>query len=194
MKPLLAMTVLTALLAPLALAGIQTDYDHSAHFDRYRTFAWRTSAPNPPNGMLNNSLVYARITQAVDQQLVKKGWREVTQNPDVYLTYKVSASAQETYDSYPAYGWGGPRWGWGGGWGYGWGGGWWGAGDAYFDPYYLQGNFTIDMVDAHTNLLIWRAYGTDSGFNLSNIESAKNIDKIVTKAFNHFPPEYSPAA
>ena len=166
MRRILAMSVLVILLAPWAFAGIKTDYDHSANFQHYRTFAWKATPPNPPNGIVNNSLVCARIRRAVDQELMTKGMREDKQNPDVYLTYHIGAKNRKSVGYFPGYGWGWPLWRWG------WGGGWWGGGDVVVDRY-LQGNLVIDMADAHTNQLVWRAYGTDTGTYLSDLKARR---------------------
>jgi hypothetical protein len=127
--------------------------------------------------MANNSLVDKRIREAVDQQLIKRGMREQTQNPDVYLTYHIAARNRKDVSYFPNYGWGWRRWGW------------WG--DDVFVNRYLAGSLVLDMVDSHTNQLVWRAYGVDTGANLADIQSEKNIAKMVTGAFKHFPPNAS---
>ena len=181
MRRVLAFGGFVLLLAPIAFAGVKTDFDHSVDFKHYQTFAWKAARPNPPNGMINNSLVDARIRGAVNQQLTKKGMREDLQKPDVYLVYHVDARSRREINYFPFGGWRWRRWG-------AWGG------DNIFVSRYLQGNLVIDMIDAHTNRLVWRAYGTDSGSYLSDVQSAKNVGKIVANAFKHFPPDVSHSA
>lgn len=176
MKRVLALSAAVLLLAPIALlAAVKTDWDHSVNFERYRTFAWKASPPSPSNGMINNSLVDKRIREAVDQQLMMKGMREQTQNPDVYLTYHIAARNRKDIEYFPSFGWGWRPWGW-------WGG-------DVFTNRYLVGSVVIDMIDAHTHQLVWRAYGMDTGSNLADIQSEKNVAKMVAGAFKHFPPE-----
>lgn len=162
------------LLASVAFAGVQTDYDRLARFRHYQTFAWKAAGDS--NSWDNNSLVRSRVENAVDQQLVKKGMHENSSNPDVYLTYRFRARDI----AYPAWGQGWRRWGWGGK-------------TVYSAPedVYTQGVLVIDMTDAKTGHLVWRAYATDTGSNPLDVQSAKKINKLVAGAFQHFPPEDS---
>lgn len=166
-------TILSTLALGLAasaavFAGVKTDYDRSAHFERYQTFAWRT--PRPTNGIVQNSLLDQRVKTDVDKQMAARGMREDTQHPDVYLVYHANAAPrQEVF---------------GGGWG-GWRRPYWG-GPAYVTTY-VAGSIILDMVDAHSGQLVWRAYMENTGSKLSDVQSDKNVAKLVASAFKQFP-------
>lgn len=53
---------------------------------------------------------------------------------------------------------------------------------------YVEGTIIIDMVDAKTNHLVWRAITTKTGSSLIDVQKEKKVDKIVSDAFKHFPP------
>ena len=168
MRKLIAGTLFLAL-AAVAWAGVKTDYDRSARFGEYHTFAWKAGTAEP-TGLADNSLVQDRVQGAVSRELVNKGLRENDRKPDVYLSYIFSA--QERSDVEP---------GW-----WGWHRGWYSPGDVYR---YTEGTLRVDMVDAKTNQLVWRAYGTNTGNDPVDVQSQKKIDKLVSSAFKNFPPE-----
>lgn len=163
-------------LASFAYADVKTDYDHSVMFGQYRTFTWKMPTPQTPNGIVNNSLVANRIEQAVDRQLRSKGLQQATGNPDLYVVYHIGAKREKDLEYFPSLGWG---------WRYR--RGWWGS-DAYINRY-IKGSVVIDLVDVHTNQLVWRAFLTDTGSHLSDVQSNKTITKLVDRAFKQFPPK-----
>jgi hypothetical protein len=174
MKRIMIGTVLTTLsLASMAFGSVKTDYDRAANFERYRTFTWKRSATMPANGVVNNSLVANRIEQAVGRDLMSKGLRQVNSAPDLYAIYHIGAKSQKDLEFSP--GWGRGRFGWYGG--------------DVFVHRYIKESVVVDLVDAHTNQLVWRAFLTDTGSHLSDVQKDKTIAKMVDSAFKHFPPK-----
>ncbi len=164
-KPMYAFLLSFFLLAAAALADVKTDYDHAASFSRYQTFAWKAGKA-APNGLGDNSLVAGRVQYAVNRQLMSKGFREDSKSPDVYLSYRFATKERRDMEN----GW--RRWGW-------------------YDPYvyeYTKGTLVIDMLDAKTNHLVWRAYCTNTGSSPLDVQNAKQVDQLVAGAFKHFPP------
>jgi uncharacterized protein DUF4136 len=155
-----------------AFATAKTDYDHSIKFEKYQTYAWKTHA-RPGNGIVNNSIVATRLENAVNEQLMKKGMREDDRNPDVYIVAHLGARNVSDIQYMPAYGW--RHWGW--------------TGSDVLVNRYVKGTTVIDIVDARTNRLIWRAIETDTGSNVLDVQSAKKVDKMAADAFKHFPPK-----
>jgi hypothetical protein len=155
-----------------AFASTRTDYDHSVNFEKYRTFAWKTSRV-PATGKVNNSIVASRIQNAVDEQLTKKGMREDERNPDVYIVAHLGTKNMADVEYMPASGWRHWRW----------------MRPEVFVNRYVKGTTVIDIVDAKTNELVWRAIGTDTGSNVLDVQTEKQIDKMAADAFKHFPPK-----
>jgi hypothetical protein len=162
------------LLGTFAYAEVKTDYNHSADFAQYRTFDWKLPQRST-NGIVDNALVAARIEQAVDSQLMTKGLQQVNSNADLHVIYHIGAKSERNIDYFPSFGY--RRWGW-------WGG------STYVNRY-IKGSVVIDLVDARTNQLVWRAFLTDTGSHLADVQTNKAVAKMVSKAFKSFPPKES---
>jgi hypothetical protein len=172
MKRILGTGVLFLTFAALAFANdTKTDYDHSADFSKYETFAWK--APKTGNEVVSNSLVMSRIREAVSEQLGSKGFTPNTTNPDFYVVAHVTAQTIRDVDYLPP-GRGWRNWGW--------------MGSDVIVQEYVKGTLILDMVDSKTNHLVWRAISTDTGSDLLDVQSAKNVEKMVKDALEHFPP------
>lgn len=63
--------VLLTLAVGSAWAGVNVDWDKTANFGNYKTYAWNKGTP------AKNSLWDQRIVDGVDQQLAAKGFRKV---------------------------------------------------------------------------------------------------------------------
>jgi hypothetical protein len=57
-------------------ASVTTDHDHHVNFSFYKTYSW--GHLRTPDSMWD-----ARVKDAIDSQLVAKGWREVPSGGDV---------------------------------------------------------------------------------------------------------------
>jgi hypothetical protein len=164
--PVIALGILAA---GSALASVKTDYDHSAQFERYHTFAWRT--PRPTNAIVQNSLLDSRVKNDVAREMTARGLTEDRQHPDVYLVYHANAAPRHEWTQY-------------GGWG-GWRRPYWGGPGIVYN--YVAESIVLDMVDARTGQLVWRAYMENTGSRLADVQSEKQVAKLVLQAFKHFP-------
>ena len=182
MKPWRAVLALGAMAvtAGCATVSVSTDYDHGFDFARVRTFQL-DGGHLMHNGVADdgNTLVKDRITAALRAALQAKGLQETSQNPDLIVGYYGGARSRTEIEGMPAYG-PGP------GFGPFWAGGWW---DPMYNDWwtrtYNEGTLIIDLVDAHTKRLVWRAYAE------AEIEvpvSEQKIREAVDKAFRGFPP------
>lgn len=175
--------MIAACAAGASAQDVRVDYDHAANFDAYHTFAWRpVHGAAKANGVVDNTLLETRLERAVDAQLVSKGFTEASGKPDVYLEYHVGA--RNVVDRYVSPGYWGPGWGWRRRPYY------WGA-PAVTSNRYTEGTVVVDMIDARTNQLLWRAYAHDTGNNPMDANSEKHLKKIAEKAFQHFPPHHA---
>jgi len=163
-----------------ASISVSTDYDKTVDFTRFRTFSflgghiWVNGAADD-----NNTLVKDRIRNAVVGELTAKGMQQVTENPDIYVAYLAGARTRtqiEATGPYPA-GFG-PYFGIGG---------WWGP--MYVDWWartYNEGTLIIDLVDASTKKLVWRAYASTE---INKVVSDQKMQQVVDRAFKGFPPQ-----
>jgi hypothetical protein len=167
---ILTMCVLK-LLAPIAPAqSVMYDYDRSASFSTYKTYAWTRGTE------LTDELNHVRIVRAIDAALVAKGLARVepSANPDVLVAYH--ASFDENLEiSGSAHGWapfgvGGDRWG-----------------SARVQPL-LVGTLIVDISDVRTGAIVWRGHASS---DIRPADKPENRDQKITKAtekmFKNYP-------
>jgi hypothetical protein len=179
-------TALAALtLAACGGANVATDYDHRTNFNRYRTYALQRGrvvdedAPHTPD-----TLVEDRIATAIKQELATKGLVPAPAGQaDLIATYNASAKTKVQLES----AWDGGYWGVGlDGWA------WDGPGyDNIWLDEYREGTLVIDLIDAQTKKLVWRAVAKADD---KNFRTAKFIDKAVDNAMDKYPPSEASAA
>jgi Domain of unknown function (DUF4136) len=149
---------------------IQTDFDHQANFSRYKTYSWQEVKAS-------NSLWDDRIKDAVNAQLAAKGWTQVDNGADVAIvaikTTQTETTLQTFYDGL------GDGWRWRGFGGFG--------ESTTTEQDYKEGTLVVDMYDASTKQLIWRASAEDMLSDKAE-KNEKNLDKGVAKMFKSFPP------
>jgi hypothetical protein len=154
----------------IALAQqVGVDFDHQARFSEYKTYSWQ-AVKAPP-------LWDTRIKNAVDAQLVAKGWTRMDSDGDIRLVAIGITRTQRTlhtfYDSF------------GGGWGWR---GFGGLGEAVTtEQDYKVGTLVVDMFDAGTKRLIWRGSAEDTLSDKPE-KNEKKLAKAVEKMFKDFPP------
>jgi len=164
-----------------ASVSIATDYDRNVDFAHYRTFAF-LGGHIWVNGMAddNNTLVKDRIRRSVVAELTAKGLQQVTSNPDVYVAYLAGARTRTEVEATGPYVAGfGPYFGVGG---------WWGP--MYTDWWartYTEGTLVVDLVDAQSKKLVWRAYAETE---VNRPISDQKMQQVVDKAFKKFPPQH----
>jgi hypothetical protein len=151
---------------------VKTDYDRGADFSQYKTYSWEKV-------QTQDQLWVGRIKDAVDASLAAKGWTQVTSGGQVAIVAIETTKNQQTLNTFYD--------GFGGGWGWRrFGGG--GFGDATTTTEnYKVGTLVVDLFDANSKNLIWRASASDTLSDKSE-KNIKNLDKSVQKMFNHFPP------
>jgi hypothetical protein len=158
---------------------VTIDFDKEADFSRIKRYQWRTHPAYEKHPELKEK--YATgiqlVLEAGNQQLMKKGLRPSDGTPEVFVTFYLAAEDGITVRTITEFATGG----W-----YGW----------YGMPtwthtevdYTKTGMLVLDMVDAATSKLIWRAYCSDTVRDMAHRD--KNINDAVKKALNKFPPKH----
>ena len=175
-------TCLLGCFVAVSLASAQKvtiDFDREADFSRVKHYAWRTHPifEKQPELQEKYATGIQLVLQAGNEQMRKRGLQPDDASPDVFVTFFLSGTErQEERTVIDA-------------------GSWWTTGYGWYVPpvwthtetsYYLEGMLVLDMVDAATSKLLWRAYCRDTIKDFR--ERHNNIRSAVKKAFEKFPP------
>ena len=160
--------------------SVSSDYDHSANFSKYKTFAFYELNVT---GQAINQLNQVRIINDVKANLISKGFTENTTNPDMKVNATTVMQQEKQYNANTNYyGAGGmyrP---------YGWGGGYGGnANTTVTVQNYNEGTIVVDIIDASTNTLIWTGTGSKSIYSQSS-DPDKAVSDAITQIMASFPP------
>jgi hypothetical protein len=169
MRKALGLLIVMGLAATPAFAQkVHIDYAHDYDFDAIETYQYiDTEESNSSNPMMAD-----RIKAMIKKELREGGLQEVTENPDIYMTYHVTTQDRTSYST-TNYGYGGYHGGW-----YGWGGG---MGTSTTTAHnYTDGTLIIDAYDAAEKKMIWRATGTVT-VKAKPEKQINQVNKILTK-------------
>lgn len=165
-----ATTACLALLGAIVCAqSVTYDFDRSANFTKFKTYAWVRGTD------LSDQLNHQRIVRAVDAQLSARGFSQVeaAANPDVLVAYHASfdRNLEITASGFGGYRLAGPR-----------------SGTARVEEI-VVGTLAIDMVDRQTRNIVWRGMATkELDAKASPEKKEKNINKAAEKIFKNYPP------
>lgn len=171
-----------AVMLPAFAAAQKTtyDYDKTARFTEYRTYAFKAGTST------GDRLVDGRIVAALEGQLALKGLSKTSVSPDVYVLFGMAYEKEtdiSTYSLAPFYG--GYGWGWGVGWGWGWGP----TTTEVRVREILVGTLTIDVVDARRQQVVWHGLGIEEVDTDDDPEERdEDIAEAVAKIMRRYPP------
>lgn len=157
-----------------------------ADFSRYKSFAWMDKdGEGAGDRNKTNDLTEQKIRVAVNNELVKSGWKEVKNHPDVILSYDVLVERGVKENTSPVYSRPYSR--------------------VMYNPYtrryttiyypsqfmgyerderpIKEGTVTITMIDAKTDRAVWQGWTTDevNGRNMSTKEIQNSVRSIFRK-------------
>ena len=170
--PLLALATLAACASEIPLR-IEAERSPTADFYTYRTYAWmfpplQETAQRPRGG---RALLDWRIRSAVDRQLSARGFEKASSGrPDLLIDYHIELREKntETFSDYLAYRKsGGQEW----------------LTEAYVFGY-QEGTLTIEIDDAATRHLLWRASATGL---VEPERQEERVNAAVQRMFERFP-------
>jgi hypothetical protein len=180
MRKTRAIFAIAALMIP-ALAFAQKtsyDYDKTANFDAFRTYALKDGTK------VGQELIDNRIVAAIETELAAKGLTK-SDTPDVFVVYHVAFDKEKDISTFSS-GYGGGY----GGYGWGWGGGWAGGTSTTQVRDILIGTLVIDMADAKKGQIAWRGMGVKEVNTQAKPDKRdKSITNAVKKIFKNYPPK-----
>jgi hypothetical protein len=161
---------LAVLLGCTPTLQVKTDFDHAAAFNQYRSFQMGEGRVIERGTASDNTIVKDRVDAAIRSGLATRGLVQGTDHPDLIARFAVGARTVRELEGV----------------GYPVSVGVWGA---YPEDFWVtehpEGTLVIDLVDARSQKLVWRAYLTAQG---SGMADPAFIQKAVNKALEHFPP------
>src|SRR6202030_4373501 len=160
------------LLMWLATAGawaqkITVEFDQSADFTKYRTFAIRDGQLNSRNPALNSELVKKKIEADIVRDLTARGLEVTTGRSDLNVRYHFGSVRKAEIETYPA--------------------GWRGFGTRVVRVPYTEGTLVIDLRDPSTRSLVWRGIASEEKSDSTKIEG--KLDDMVRKSIDKYPPK-----
>jgi hypothetical protein len=183
----LLISVLAGLLVMGCSSPVYVQKDDTVNLNNYHTYMWVDTKANE-NDNSTRATAYADLSvkNAVNAELNKLGWREVSDNPDAFVSYDILVERSTERRSDPVYSrsftrmYYNPfarRWG-----------------TIYYPSQFIgyqnyevpvkEGIVTITIVDSKSDKVVWQGWTTES-LNYSRITDAE-IDKSVRNIFNKF--------
>ena len=162
-------TIFFSLLAARGASAqkITMEFDQTADFSKYKTFAIRNGQLNSKNPALNSDLVKKQIEADIQHDLESRGMEQTTGRADVNVTYTFGSVRTSQVEAYPA--------------------GWYGRATRYVRVPYAEGTLVIDFRDPSTRSLVWRAIASDEKSDASKIQG--KLDDMVKKSIEKYPPK-----
>jgi len=162
---ILALVLLTALGA--FAQKVTVEFDQTADFGKYKTFAIRDGQLNSKNPALNSDLIKKRIDADIERARTARGLTMVSGPSDLNVRYRFGAARRSEVETYPA--------------------GWRGWGTRVVRVPYTEGTLVIDLRDPATRALVWRGIASEDKSNASKIEG--KLDDMVRKSLEKYPPK-----
>jgi len=160
---------------------VRSDYDQSADFAAYRTFAFMEPLGTDRAGY--TTLLTQRLKTLTRLQMEQRGYVYDAESPDLLVNFLAQSQQKTQYVPPPPMPWGpnyyGYRMGWYDPWvGYG------------FGPdviQYTQGVLSVDLIDARKQQLVWEGVGTSVIDNVEQAVSEKQLAPVVADIFAKYP-------
>ncbi len=172
------------LLLAACATPVAVDYDETVDFARLHTFAL---LPPPPtktgDPRIDNPLLVKRVQAALRETLLARGYREVPEKPDFYVSFQLGLKQGVESSGGVTFGFGTYVGNGSIGMAYGYPG--------YEVASYEEGVLTVDILRGRDKTLIWRGTATkrlsESG-SKSPEEAKREIREIVQTILARFPP------
>ncbi|RXG27360.1 DUF4136 domain-containing protein [Leeuwenhoekiella marinoflava] len=175
LKPLVLIAVI-AFFSACSSVRVASDYDQSADFTNYKTFAF--FKPGIDEAEISD-LDKKRILRAIETEMLAKGF---VKSEDPSMLVSIFTTAQQRVDVYNNYGWGWGAWGPWGPWGP------WGGGFGNTVSRTTEGTLYIDLIDASKKELVWQGQGT--GYLARDVDrKQERISEIVGEIMQEYPPK-----
>ncbi len=164
-KLLILFAVLSVLAGTALAQQVSVNYNHSASFSNFHTYAWGGNNKN----QIRNSILAQVAQQDIENAMSAKGFQKVTeeQNPDLILTASGGEREQTSWNAWGMRGIGG-----------GMGG---------ISPQQnIEATMVVSLYNPKSQELVWRGIAQDTLDNNGNKNQDK-VNKAVQKMFKQWP-------
>ncbi len=171
------MTIGVVAAAGCSSTQVRTDFDPYSEFRQLRSYMWvERTFGSPSHPGVDSPLVERRVHNAVDGELVSRGYQKLTSGtPDFLIAYHVVASDRiEVQSDNSGYGYYGYPYG-----------------NSVYTYEYLKGTLILDIIDARDNKLIWRGWASKA---LDDDPKPEHVDMYVKKAVRKILKQFPPPA
>jgi hypothetical protein len=157
--------------------SVNYDFDQNVEWSKFQTYGWlETPQPssNPSSPLQDTPLLKQRIHNSVDYEMEQRGIT-MSDDPDLLVVYHLGTQEKIQVTD----------------WGYRYSDYYWGYGGRQIDVHqFTEGSLVIDLIDAETKNLVWRATGTGvvDQEQKSPDEMQSRADKVINKIMESFPP------
>jgi len=166
----LAVLVLTA--SGASAQQVTYDFDKSADFSSFKTYAWVTAGLELPDGFNHQ-----RVVSAVEAQLAARGLSAAAPgtSPDVLVAYHAAFDSDVRVTGmshgFGPYAFGASR-----------------VGSARTEEI-LTGTLVVDIVDADTRTIVWRGIASkEIDVDADPQKRERNINRVAERLFKNYPP------
>lgn len=174
MKKLILPFLILVIAASCATIKVTSDFDKTAIFTGYKTYAFTPEALNLNIEELNRK----RLITAIETELGNKGFSKA-EKPDVFIDVKITGEKKQTATASSTSGYGGYRWG----------GSYGGTTYVSYDSY-VEGTLFIEMVDVSKSEIVWQGRGVATiDPDASAKKREENINYAVKQIFTQYPPK-----
>ena len=158
---------------------VRSDYDRSADFDSYRTYAFMEPLGTDRAGY--TTLLTERLKRAAALQMESRGYGFDPRNPDLLINFQSYVQSRTEYVSPPPMMWGfgqGPY------------GVWPGYGGYAYGPdviQYNEGTMKVDLIDARRKQMVWEGIGTSLVGDAQQTPSDAMVQNMMIAIFARYP-------
>ena len=165
------------------------DYDPSADFSQYKTFAFISEHPllRAEGAEGGSPLLEGRLMQVTENVLSARGYKLVAdrESADIAIAFTVGARDKIQVNSYPE-----PYRPYYGGYGRGWGGAYYGYGTTTSTTVqqYTEGTLSVDIYDVAEHKPVWHGAATRRITSKMQKNPQETVNEIMVEILASFPP------
>ncbi len=187
MKTYLPIAIVAFIALSCSSVQVYTDYDKSAPFASYKTFAWLPRPDSVQDLFYRNELVDNNIKLYTNREMQYRGYVIDTVQPDLLLEYHSVVQDRMQNITMPVYANPYPFYGYSpfGYYPYGYYGGSYVVGYNTQQIPYTQGTLVIDIVERKKNQLIWRGWSVGVLTDEQALEA--ELPRDIHRIFNKYP-------